>query len=425
MDRAALRRFTGETGDQLMLWELLPTAGDPGELDPDDLHRVDAVLAAMAPRAGEPDPKLERLREILEDGAVSLVFVARQETVRHLRGGLGRGTAWCTGNRAGLDACAVPRATVLDWFREGPGALTGERAGARHLVVTDVAAEGLDLQRAGRVVHYDLPWTPMRMDQRDGRALRLGSRHARVDIVRFALPPALERALRLETAIRRKRGLPAAVGLGAGGRRLWRWRTELAESLGGDGGEEGVSVVRAGPRGALAGFGLYGLTLAGSARVAFVVGWLDPAGRWTEDEEVMAARLTAAAQSPDGTAEPGAMQAALEQLATPIRERLAAMRERRWARTECHAAARAVAARLQGAVREAARRRDLAALDPLDRALAFVAGGHTAGETLLLERLAQAGDAELLRAASRFPAPTPSWGTVEARLSSVVLFLGE
>ncbi|MBI3746094.1 MAG: hypothetical protein HY264_06140 [Chloroflexi bacterium] len=42
------------------------------------------------------------------------------------------------------------------------------------LLASDVAAEGLNLQRAGRIVHYDLPWTAVRLEQRDGRALRQG-----------------------------------------------------------------------------------------------------------------------------------------------------------------------------------------------------------------------------------------------------------
>src|SRR5207248_79888 len=42
------------------------------------------------------------------------------------------------------------------------------------LVCTDLAAEGLNLQRAGMVVHYDVPWNPVRIDQRNGRACRIG-----------------------------------------------------------------------------------------------------------------------------------------------------------------------------------------------------------------------------------------------------------
>ena len=56
-------------------------------------------------------------------------------------------------------------------------------------VATDMAAEGLNLQRAGVVIHYDLPWNPVKLDQRNGRAHRIGQRRAEVRAVYF-LPQA-------------------------------------------------------------------------------------------------------------------------------------------------------------------------------------------------------------------------------------------
>jgi hypothetical protein len=425
VDRAAIRRFTGESADQLVFWELLPGCAGVGELELDDLERIDGVVAEAEVWSRCPDPKAERLRRFLADGVPTLVFVTRRETVRHLRERIGdRGLAWCTGERAGLGSVALPRATVLGWFREGPGG-NGASPAARHLVVTDVAAEGLDLQRAARVVHYDLPWTPMRLDQRDGRALRLGSRHPTVEVIRFALPPALERGLRIERALRRKRRLPAEAGLGPGGRRLWRWRTELAEALGNGSAESGCSIVPGGPAGVLAGLGLYAQAAEREVRLAFALGWLDPDGRWSENEDTIAERLTAAAGcTAGGPPDPDRLREGLVQLAEPTRARLAAARERRWAQAEADRPARVVAASLQQAIRVAARRRDGAALEALERALGFVAGGHTAGEAILIERLAAAGGAELVRAAARLPPPSPRWGPVEARLSGVVLFGG-
>lgn len=37
------------------------------------------------------------------------------------------------------------------------------------LLTTDVLSEGVNLQQAGRIVNYDLPWNPMRLVQRHGR----------------------------------------------------------------------------------------------------------------------------------------------------------------------------------------------------------------------------------------------------------------
>ena len=48
---------------------------------------------------------------------------------------------------------------------------------ARILVSTDAGGEGLNLQFAHVVVNYDLPWNPMRIEQRIGRVDRIGQTH--------------------------------------------------------------------------------------------------------------------------------------------------------------------------------------------------------------------------------------------------------
>lgn len=45
------------------------------------------------------------------------------------------------------------------------------------LVATETGGQGLNLQTASVVVNYDLPWNPMRVEQRIGRAHRLGQTH--------------------------------------------------------------------------------------------------------------------------------------------------------------------------------------------------------------------------------------------------------
>jgi superfamily II DNA/RNA helicase len=53
------------------------------------------------------------------------------------------------------------------------------------LVATDLAAEGLNLQRAGIVVHFDIPWNPVKLDQRNGRAHRIGQTRDEVRAIYF------------------------------------------------------------------------------------------------------------------------------------------------------------------------------------------------------------------------------------------------
>lgn len=62
----------------------------------------------------------------------------------------------------------VERAEVREAFNDAGDPI-------RLLVATDVAAEGLNLQTSCRyVVHYEVPWNPMRLEQRNGRVDRHG-----------------------------------------------------------------------------------------------------------------------------------------------------------------------------------------------------------------------------------------------------------
>ncbi len=424
LSRRELRRFTGRLEDQLVWWELLPAETGAIELDLGDLDAIDAAVKASAGAESADDDKVERLRALLSDGTPSLIFTSSRDTVRYLRDRLAAlPMAWCTGSRAGLGHRLLPRCTVLGWFREGPGSPLPRPERACHLLVTDVAAEGLDLQRAARVVHYDLPWTPMRLEQREGRAIRLGSTHSTVSVVRFAPPGPIEQALRLEHTLARKAALPSRAGLGPGGRSLWRWRADLAEMLGGEAAQAGTAVVPRDPPGVLGAFSLHATTAGREIRLAGSAVWVSPDGSWTEDEATIAARLASALDCRDPSRpSAGRVDEALALLAAPIRTRLAGSQGTRWVTPLLAPPARAAAMRIQAEIRAAARRRDAVAFDVLERALAFVGGGHTAGEAMLLERLAGLGDAEFARGLHGLPVPSPRWTVIEARLDGLLLF---
>lgn len=51
------------------------------------------------------------------------------------------------------------------------------------LVCTDAAAEGLNLQTADLLVNFDLPWDPMKVEQRIGRIDRIGQQHEAVYVL--------------------------------------------------------------------------------------------------------------------------------------------------------------------------------------------------------------------------------------------------
>ena len=90
------------------------------------------------------------------------------------------------------------------WQRVSRGAVASQfRAGkSRFLLCTDAAAEGLNFQFCGALVNYDMPWNPMRVEQRIGRIDRLGQEHAKIRIVNLMYADTVETDIYL--ALRRR-----------------------------------------------------------------------------------------------------------------------------------------------------------------------------------------------------------------------------
>ncbi len=72
-----------------------------------------------------------------------------------------------------------------DWMRE----LFEKRA--QVLVATEAGGEGINLQFCNRIINYDLPWNPMKIEQRIGRIHRLGQKRD-VYIYNFATINTIE-----------------------------------------------------------------------------------------------------------------------------------------------------------------------------------------------------------------------------------------
>lgn len=386
LDRAELRQFIGTAPDQLMMWELLPTVSTSTDLELDDRGPIEALLEMVSSWTKSADDKCRRLGAQLGNGVRTIVFTNARETVRYLRDHLGPSpVAWCTGEAAGIGATRMPRDAVLGWF--GPGAQSG---GPRVLITTDVAAEGLDLQGAQQVVHYDLPWTSVRLDQRDGRALRLGSTHAQVEVIRFDPPAILADRLTQVTILARKRALPRRAGLVGAIARACEWRDRLARTTEEWGCTGRWAAVNAEPSGVLAGFTIVISECNGANReLASVIGWLDGEGCWSEQPDPVDRAIRAMQCAP--IAEPHKVQLdhALKLLGPIVRARLDATRAARWARPARGSAAARLIERLNQLSSDAARARDSARLSVLERALSFAARGHTAGEESLIQTLLQ------------------------------------
>ena len=66
---------------------------------------------------------------------------------------------------------------------------TGE---VKVLLCTDAAGEGLNLQTCGVLVNYDLPWNPMKVEQRIGRIDRIGQKYPTVRVVNLGYADTVE-----------------------------------------------------------------------------------------------------------------------------------------------------------------------------------------------------------------------------------------
>src|SRR5699024_9624756 len=62
---------------------------------------------------------------------------------------------------------------------------------AQVLIATEAGGEGINLQFCNHLINYDLPWNPMRLEQRIGRIHRYGQ-EKNVHIYNFALRETIE-----------------------------------------------------------------------------------------------------------------------------------------------------------------------------------------------------------------------------------------
>ena len=77
----------------------------------------------------------------------------------------------------------LEREQIMEDFRKG------EYQG---LLLSEVGSEGLDFEFCNLLVNYDLPWNPMRVEQRIGRLDRFGQQHEKIFILNFRVPGTIE-----------------------------------------------------------------------------------------------------------------------------------------------------------------------------------------------------------------------------------------
>lgn len=148
---------------------------DPAALREEILQLTKLIDQARVLEQREVETKLNRLREVLsEQGAFKdptmklLLFSEHKDTLDYLVGKL---TEW------GLSVTQIHGGMKIG-DRDTPGSrIHAEREfreSAQVLVATEAAGEGINLQFCWFMINYDIPWNPVRLEQRMGRIHRYG-----------------------------------------------------------------------------------------------------------------------------------------------------------------------------------------------------------------------------------------------------------
>ncbi len=139
-------------------------------------------LLAQANQLDTNDPKADAFKQALLDKAKrpnnkALVFSTFRHTLAYLLQ-----HARQTGLRCGLIHGGIPDAERADLRRRF--ALSKEHPAALDILLSsEVGCEGLDFQFCDMLLNYDLPWNPMKIEQRIGRIDRYGQKSETVAII--------------------------------------------------------------------------------------------------------------------------------------------------------------------------------------------------------------------------------------------------
>ncbi|HEY2848677.1 MAG TPA: DEAD/DEAH box helicase, partial [Gemmatimonadaceae bacterium] len=147
---------------------------------------LDAHLAAVAALRARVHPRVERdataraafllgLRDA-HPGARIVAFTSHADTATALFRALRAtpGVALLKARGARTAGGTRPRADIIDALSADAGATRSRHDNITLVITTDLLSEGVNLQGASVIVHLDIPWTPAALEQRVGRAARMG-----------------------------------------------------------------------------------------------------------------------------------------------------------------------------------------------------------------------------------------------------------
>lgn len=159
------------------------------DMDEETQQLQELIETAKQAEYQYPDVKIEKLEEIVdellsEDSDQKIIifteFVATQEYLQEVLSRKGYTVSILNGQMS-IDE----RNEALQQFREK----------CNIFISTDAGGEGLNLQFSNIIINYDLPWNPMKIEQRCGRVDRIGQTRD-VEIYNFIVKDTVENRVR-------------------------------------------------------------------------------------------------------------------------------------------------------------------------------------------------------------------------------------
>jgi len=193
--RDYLNAFGDDDSDalqQVLFWDAFTESATsevtPHELE-EELLRLDALANAIRESPCAKRALLVELCASIDEPL--LIFTGAIATAFDIAAALR-----ANGQRAAIAASGSSPIIAIEEFR---------REAATILIATDLAAEGLNLQRAAVVIHYDIPWNPVKLEQRNGRAHRLGQQRSEIRAIYFVPSGDATRVMHIVAAKNRAR----------------------------------------------------------------------------------------------------------------------------------------------------------------------------------------------------------------------------
>ena len=177
--------------DELEWVEADNMAQVPTEKAVDSIESQIQSILTKARSLDPHDPKLEALRKIIEDkqnlpNNKVMLFSSFRHTLRYLYDNL-RSDDF----RVGLIHGGTPDEERVELRRRFEAPLQ-ESDTIDVLLFSEIGCEGLDYQFCDCIVNYDLPWNPMRVEQRIGRIDRVGQKSETVAIANMITPGTVD-----------------------------------------------------------------------------------------------------------------------------------------------------------------------------------------------------------------------------------------